>query len=84
VAEIRRAAASVPSNIAEGFRRRGRGEKARFFNIAEASLVELDPGRQNPKSDFRASRRQCKLISNRRFLAALPRRGGRGGTKGVT
>ena len=38
--QLRRAAASVPSNIAEGFCRRGRAEKARFFNIAEASLAE--------------------------------------------
>jgi four helix bundle protein len=30
----------VPANIAEGFRRRGKGDKARFMNIAEASLDE--------------------------------------------
>jgi four helix bundle protein len=39
-AQIRRAAASIPANIAEGFRRRSRPEKARFMNIAEASLQE--------------------------------------------
>jgi four helix bundle protein len=38
--QMRRAAVSVPANIAEGFRRRGRVEKARFMNIAEASLDE--------------------------------------------
>ena len=38
--QLRRAAVSVPANIAEGFRRRGRPEKARFMNIAEASLDE--------------------------------------------
>ncbi len=38
--QLRRAAVSVPSNIAEGFRRRGRADKARFFNLAEASLDE--------------------------------------------
>ena len=38
--QLRRAAVSVPANIAEGFKRRGRSEKARFMNIAEASLEE--------------------------------------------
>ena len=40
VAQMRRAAISIPANIAEGFRRRGKAEKARFLNIAEASLEE--------------------------------------------
>ena len=39
--QMRRAAVSVPSNIAEGFRRRSRWEKARFLNVAAASLEEL-------------------------------------------
>ncbi len=38
--QLRRAAVSVPSNIAEGFKRRGRGDKIRFLNIAQASLEE--------------------------------------------
>lgn len=37
---MRRAAVSVPANIAEGFRRRGRPDKARFMNVAEGSLEE--------------------------------------------
>ena len=38
--QFRRAAVSIPANIAEGFRRRGASDKARFFNIAQASLEE--------------------------------------------
>ena len=38
--QMQRAAVSVPANIAEGFKRRGRADKARFLNIAQASLEE--------------------------------------------
>ena len=38
--QMRRAAISIPANIAEGFTRRGKSEKARFMNIAESSLEE--------------------------------------------
>ena len=38
---MRRAAVSVPANIAEGFKRRGLADKSRFYNIAQASLEEL-------------------------------------------
>ena len=38
--QLRRAAVSVPANFAEGFKRRGRGDKVRFYNIAQASLEE--------------------------------------------
>ncbi len=38
--QLRRAAVSVPANIAEGFRKRGKGDKARFLNTAEGSLEE--------------------------------------------
>ncbi len=38
--QLRRAAVSVPANIAEGFKRKGKGDKIRFYNIAQASLEE--------------------------------------------
>jgi four helix bundle protein len=38
--QMRRAAVSIPANIAEGFRKRGRADKARFMNIAEGSIEE--------------------------------------------
>ena len=41
VTQMRRAAFSVPANIAEGFKRKGRPDKARIMNIAQASLEEL-------------------------------------------
>jgi four helix bundle protein len=41
VSQMRRAAVSVPANIAEGFKRRGEKDKIRFYNIAEASLEEV-------------------------------------------
>jgi four helix bundle protein len=40
-AQTRRAALSVPTNIAEGAARLGRKEFARYLNIALASLAEL-------------------------------------------
>lgn len=38
--QMRRAAVSIPANIAEGFSKRSRADKARHMNIAEASVEE--------------------------------------------
>lgn len=40
--QLRRAAVSVPTNMAEGYGRRGTIDKLRFYNIAQASLSEAD------------------------------------------
>lgn len=38
--QLRRAAVSIPANIAEGFKKKGQQDKARFLNIAQGSLEE--------------------------------------------
>jgi four helix bundle protein len=38
--QFRRAAVSIPANIAEGFRKTHRSDKHRFMNIAQGSLEE--------------------------------------------
>jgi four helix bundle protein len=38
--QFRRSAISIPANIAEGFKKRGKNDKARFMNIAQGSLEE--------------------------------------------
>ncbi|WP_103068803.1 four helix bundle protein [Aquimarina sediminis] len=39
--QIRRACVSIPSNIAEGYGRKGKKEYVRFLNIAMSSLFEM-------------------------------------------
>ena len=38
--QLRRAAVLIPANIAEGFKKKGKADKARFMNIAQGSLEE--------------------------------------------
>lgn len=40
--QMRRCAVSVPSNIAEGYKRNNLGEYIQFLGIADASIAELD------------------------------------------
>ncbi len=38
--QLRRSAVSIPANIAEGFKKKSRPDKARYLNIAQGSLEE--------------------------------------------
>ena len=40
ISQLRRSAASIPANFAEGFRKKSKADKLRFYNIAQASLSE--------------------------------------------
>lgn len=42
VSQLRRAAISIPSNIAEGYRRRNPGYLIQFFSAANGSAAELE------------------------------------------
>lgn len=39
--QIRRSSVSIAANIAEGFKRQGKKDKIRFYNIAQSSLEEV-------------------------------------------
>jgi four helix bundle protein len=41
VSQSRRCAVSMPSNIAEGFKRKSKNDSVHFYNMAESSLEEL-------------------------------------------
>ena len=41
VQQVRRASVSIPANIAEGYGRRTKGDYARFLNISQGSINEL-------------------------------------------
>jgi len=42
VSQMRRAAISIPSNIAEGYKRRSLGQYVHFLSVSDASAAELE------------------------------------------
>lgn len=73
--QLRRAAMSVPANVAEGFKKRGARDKLRFFNIAQGSLEEsryfLILARDLGYTDVREAREKLEEVS--RLLEAYYR-----------
>jgi four helix bundle protein len=74
--QIRRAAMSVPNNIAEGSKRRSAADYARFINMSEGSLSEADyllllacDLGFLPEGDAKTLRNECDEIG--RMLNAL-------------
>lgn len=80
-AQIRRAAASVPANIAEGAARKGTAELIQFLHIANGSLSELDTHlelahRLGYLSDKEALQQQLDDVQNQllNVISSLKRR----------
>jgi four helix bundle protein len=71
-AQMRRAAVSAPSNIAEGAARGGNAEMTRYCTIARASLMEIDTqlwlaqdlGFSADTSSLREQTQQCVALLN--------------------
>jgi four helix bundle protein len=42
MSQMRRSAVSIPSNIVEGYKRKGQGEYVYFLSVADASAAELE------------------------------------------
>lgn len=59
VSQMRRATVSIPSNIAEGYRRKGRGEYIQFLSYGYGSASELE-------TQLELSRR-LKFLSSKDF-----------------
>jgi four helix bundle protein len=77
--QLRRAAVSVPSNIAEGLTRKSRNDRLHFLNIAQASLSEIDTQleislRLNYIDNARYQRIETQMIETQKLLAGLSRK----------
>lgn len=76
--QLRRAAVSVPSNIAEGLTRKTAKDKLHFLNIADSSLSEIDTqleitNRLGMVDNRRFTESESILIEVQKLLAGLMR-----------
>ncbi len=70
--QIRRAAVSVPSNIAEGFGRNSKNEFKHFLQIAIGSLFELQTQLEIARNlEFISAEKFDKLFSSTREIEAM-------------
>ena len=77
--QLRRAAVSVPSNIAEGLTRKSLNDKLHFLNIAQASLSEIDTQLEislkiNYIDNACYQRIETQIIEIQKMLAGLSKR----------
>ena len=77
--QLRRAAVSVPSNIAEGLTRKSLNDELHFLNIAQASLSEIDTRLEislkiNYIDNACYQRIETQIIEIQKMLAGLSRR----------
>jgi four helix bundle protein len=78
--QFRRAAVSIPANIAEGFRKQSKQDKARFLNISEGSLEECryylilahDLGHVDKKKLWELSEEVGRLLNGYRSAILTP------------
>ena len=78
VTQLRRAAVSVPSNIAEGLTRKSKADKLRFLNISQSSLSEIDTHleiskRLNYLRDGQFESIETELVEIQKLLGGLIR-----------
>lgn len=76
VSQIRRAAISVSSNIAEGAARVSKKEKRRYYEVARSSVVELDTQfeiafRQNYTNTKQCVGLEANVLSTFRMLSKM-------------